>query len=577
MLFGLGVSTAHRQGLWFFLAAGLVLTACYGTTDVDLKAAGHDVPPPGSAPVGSGPGSEGIDRWGSPEVDCSAPRDVGTKVMHRLNRLEYNNTVADLLGDTTRPANDFPADGIALLFDNNADTLGLSSVLFERYEAAAEKLAANALASASPVRAKILSCSPASIGADACQKQILEAFARRAWRRPVTSDEVARLQAVANVAVGQGDSFEAGIQLALKAALLSPHFLYRVELDPDPASTAPHPLADFELASRLSYFLWSSMPDDALFAAAAAGGLNERAELESQVQRMLADPKAKNLVDAFYGRWLGLAAVDEFVADAAIFPSFDAALKAAMVQETKLVFDDFMKNGRAFTDMMDADFTFVNGRLASHYGIQGVSGAGFQKVQARSNHRGGLLTMASVLTLTSLPSRTSPVRRGAFVLGAMMCSEPPPAPPDVPTLPEPSTGETLRERMEAHRSNPQCAGCHAAMDPIGFGMENFDAVGAHRTTENGTPIDSSGKLPDGSSFNGAIELAGVLKQNPRMEACVSQHLYSYALGRVATQADVTTLDCALRAPNADKSWPGLILTIATSEPFRMRRPSGGQP
>ncbi|MFE8603261.1 DUF1592 domain-containing protein [Archangium violaceum] len=505
-----------------------------------------------------------------PEPDnpaCPGPRDPGRVTLHRLNRAEYDNTVRDLLGDTTRPARDFPADDHGYGFDNNADVLSLGPLLMEKYGAAAEKLAEASWP-------RVRTCTPDPADPLPCARLILEPFARRAWRRPVTPTEVDRLLAFLPLARAHGEGFDAGMKLALRAVLLSPHFLYRVELDPDPASTAPHPLNAHELASRLSYFLWSSMPDEALLAAADAGTLRNPEELERQVRRMLADPKAEALVDNFAGQWLYTRALDELHPDPHLYP-FDDSLREAMRQETRLVFREFLLGDHPAKDLLDANFTYVNDRLARHYGLPPPGTSQMTRVDLSAHpERAGLFGQGSILAVTSHPDRTSPVKRGLWVLEQLLCKAPPPPPPNVEGLPppvDPSMG--IKQRMARHSSDPTCSGCHQLMDPIGYGLENFNPVGAWRQKEevSGAQVDPSGELPGGVRFKDGVELRTLLESDPGLERCIAQHLLTYGLGRGPTSADACTLDdIASKARTSGGRLSDLILSVIRSEAFTSR-------
>ncbi len=534
------------------------------------------LPPGPEDPPPSEPGPTGTEVPPPPDPCESAPRDPGRVTLHRLNRAEYDNTVRDLLGDTSGPARDFPADDHGFGFDNNADTLSMSPLLMEKYATAAERLVEEAW-----TRGTVRTCALDAADPQPCARELLSRFARRAWRRPVAEAEVRRLLAFVSLAKQHGEGAEAGVKLALRAVLLSPHFLFRVEEERGPAS---HPLNDHELAARLSYFLWSSTPDDALLALAEAGRLREPAVLEEQVRRMLADPKARALVDNFAGQWLYLRALDESRPDATLYPGFDDALRAAMRQETQLVFSEFLHGERPVRDLLDAPFTYVNDRLAAHYGLPRPGSPVPQRLELSGQpQRMGLLGQGAILTVTSHSDRTSPVKRGLWVLEQLLCDAPPPPPPDVPSLPPPvNPNATLRERMEAHRSQPQCSGCHSLMDPIGFGMENYDAIGGWRVKEaNGAPVDASGTLPDGRTFSGAGELRGLLKGEPKLSACVTEHLLTYALGRGMTEADACAVrDIARRAEARGGRLRDFIHTLVQSEPFTHRRgeaPGGTTP
>jgi mono/diheme cytochrome c family protein len=408
-----------------------------------------------------------------------------------------------------------------------------------------------------------------------CARRIIENFARRAFRRPPTTDEVNRLVKLIELAENQGDSFERGIQLAVQAILVSPHFLFKVEKDRKDASE-PFPISEHELATRLSYFLWSSCPDDELARLADRGGL--RRELGPQVRRMLKDGKVRALGENFAGQWLQIRNLKSVAPDAQVFPQFDEALRSAMLQETTLFFEAMMREDRSLIDFLDADFTYVNERLAKHYGIAGVKGDQFRRVSLGGTPRAGIMTQASILTVTSNVTRTSPVKRGKFILESLLNAEVPPPPPDVPELSEAKdalASGPLRKRMEAHRTNPDCAICHQKMDPIGFAFENFDAIGAWRTKDGAFEIDPSGTLPDGRTFREPAELRTLLRQKPdAFRRCLVEKLLTYALGRGVEMADRPAVEriCAQTRDQQDKL-SALILAIIDSQPFQMRPPS----
>src|SRR5438477_2161979 len=348
-------------------------------------------------------------------------------------------------------------------------------------------------------------------------REIIGRFATRAFRRPVVKEEVDRLMKLFALADANGESFEQSVKLALEAVLVSPSFLFRGELQPDPNNPAVvRPVDDFALASRLSYFLWSSLPDDELFSLAGRNAL--RKNLEQQVKRMLKDPKAQALVDNFAGQWLQIRNLKLVAPDKSLFPDFDDNLRASMAKETELFFTDIVRQDRSILEFLDANYTFVDGRLAKLYDLPGITGDAFQRVSLKGTHRGGLLTQASILTVTSTPTRTSPVKRGKWVLENLLGTPPPPPPPDVPELKEGKeaalTG-TLRQRMEQHRENPMCAACHARMDPIGFGLENFNGIGEWREKEGEFPIDRAGKLVTGETVNGPESLKIILRSGWR--------------------------------------------------------------
>jgi hypothetical protein len=423
------------------------------------------------------------------------------------------------------------------------------------------------------VRARIFVCDPDVTGAVACAREIFATFGRRAWRRPLTGAELDRLGALHQLAINEGDDFDVGVKLGLRAILLSPHFIFRVELDSEPTSTAPHALTDHELAARLSYFIWSSGPDDELLQKADDGVLSDPLEIELQVRRMLEDPRARALVDNFAGQWLYTRAMDDVEPDYAVYDTFDPELRAAMKTETELFFEEFLQSDRSLLDLLDADFTFVNGRLAEHYGIPGITNDTFQRIALPAEHRSGILTHGSVLTVTSYPTRTSPVKRGKWVLEQLLCLPPAPPPPEVEGLPEggEATG-SFREQMEQHRADPACAGCHALMDPIGFGMENYDGIGAWRTEDAfGFPVDASGEFL-GDPFTGMEELKLILKDNDNFPRCTTEKLMTYALGRGVEDTDACAVDGIVTAfSEGGFRLSELVVHIALSGPFRMRR------
>ena len=408
--------------------------------------------------------------------------------------------------------------------------------------------------------------------------KVLRRFASTAFRRPATDSEVHRLTEIARSVYEQGGSFEEGVQLCVQALLSSPSFLFRVEQDADPATDGPYrQLNEYELASRLSYFLWSSMPDEDLFAQAAQGALRDN--LDAQVRRMLRDPKAEALAKNFGGQWLTLRNLDEFDPDPEKFPEFDEELRQAMREETLHLFRHIVREDRSVFDFLEADYTYLNERLADHYNVDDVEGAAFQLTSMADDRRGGVLTHASILALTSDPTRTSPVKRGKWVLEQILDQPPPPPPPGAGELPEdgPELVGTLRQRMVQHRDNPTCASCHQRMDPIGFGLENFDAVGAWRETDHGEPIDSSGVLPGGKSFNGPAELRKILSgQREQFRKTLAKKMLTYAIGRGVEKSD----RCAIRfivdqMERGDDRFSALVLGVIHSDPFQLRGAAHG--
>ena len=414
-----------------------------------------------------------------------------------------------------------------------------------------------------------------------CAREVITNLARRAYRRPVTAADIDPLLGLVRQAQAAGDSFEEGIRLALQAVLLSPNFLFRIERDPA-AGEDVRALDDHELASRLSYFLWADMPDERLFRVADAGRLTDPAVLRAETLRMLADPKARTLVTDFAAQWLQLRALDRAKPDPARFPAVDDELRDAMRTETELFLQAIVREDRSVLDLLDAPFTFVNGPLARYYGIPGVDGEAFRRVALDGTQRGGLLSHASVLTVSSYPTRTSPVLRGKWVLENLLGAPPPEPPADVPALEATGgagAGATLREQMEAHRTNPSCAVCHNQIDPIGFGLEKYDAAGAWRTHENDAPIDDTGVLPDGTAFRGPAELKQVLRDRAdAFRRNLSEKLLTYALGRGLEHYDAEAVGAITETARENGNrWSAFVTGVVESAPFRMRRTETREP
>ena len=674
------------------------------------------------------------------QFDCTGPRDDGRVTIRRLNRVEYNNTIRDLVGVDFKPAADFPNDDVGYGFDNIGDVLSVSPLLLEKYLSAAEAIFEQAivisdapkpskqrlssmrpsLGAGSPrrgggvflhgkgqisgqiyvdegdytIRAEVFGQqvgdepvrgalrvsgdelkefelrataeNPATIEAQVrlkagtrtvavaflnpytepqkpgeeprkrepapqkkgdplrpadpdkhqrvlvvrgisldgpynppppvlpeihkrlmahapglspreAAREIVARFADQAFRRPVRPEEVERILKLYDQAEKEGERFENCVRLALEGVLVWPDFLFRVELDPPGAKPGTsYAIGEYELASRLSYFLWSSMPDDELLALAARGQL--RRDLDAQVRRMLADPKSAAFVQNFTGQWLTTRKLAYVAPDPEEFPGFDDELRSSMVRESELFFEAILRENRSILDFLDGDFSFVNGRLAKHYGIAGVTGPGFRRVKLPPN-RGGVLTQAGVLTLTSNPTRTSPVKRGKWVLDQILGTPPPPAPPDVPSLPDDKqlTG-SLRKVMEQHRANALCASCHQRMDPIGFAFENYNAVGAWRDKDGRFAIDPSGVLPDGRSFQGPAELKVILRgKKDQFSRCLTEKLLTYALGRGLEYYDRCAVDEIMAALSKNEyRFSTLILSLIKSSPFQKRTKRGDQ-
>jgi mono/diheme cytochrome c family protein len=433
-------------------------------------------------------------------------------------------------------------------------------------------------ATGSPSRAKIFTCQPAQAAAEAaCARTILTSLARRAYRRPVAAADVDALLAFYREGRADG-GFDAGIERALRRLLVSPEFLFRVARDPaGVASGAAYRISDVDLASRLSFFLWSSIPDEELLALAEKRQLGTPAVLTQQVRRMLADPRADAFVTNFAGQWLFLRNLDAVVPVQSIFPDFDDTLRQAFRRETELFFDSIVRENRSALDLLRADYTFLNERLARHYGVPNVKGSHFRRVTlGAGSPRAGILGQGSVLTVTSYPDRTSPVVRGKWILENLLGTPPPPPIPDAGELrPRGEDGAVLsmRERMEQHRRNPVCASCHSMMDPLGLSLENFDAVGKWRTLgESSAAIDASGRLPDGTTFTGPAGLRDALLRSDRFVATLTEKLMIYALGRGVEYYDRPAVRAVMRdAARDDYRMASLIAGVVQSTPFRMRR------
>jgi hypothetical protein len=436
----------------------------------------------------------------------------------------------------------------------------------------------------SPSRKRIFVCTPAGGAAESdCARRILLTLARRAYRRPATPTDLNDLMPFYETGRNQG-GFDVGIEKALERLLVSPQFLFRIEREPAGlAAGKVFRLTDLELASRLSFFLWSSIPDDPLLQLAEAGKLSDPRVLEQQVKRMLADSRSEAMVTNFAAQWLYLRDIEAKQPDEVLFPDFDETLRTAMRRETDLFVESILRENRSVLDLLSANYTFLNERLAKHYGIPNIRGSYFRRVTfPEGSARGGLLGQGSALTITSYSTRTSPVLRGKWVLENLLSSPPPPPPPNVPALKteaaEPGKTLTMREAMTQHRANPACAGCHARMDPIGFAMENFDAVGRWRERDGESSIDASGVFPDGSKFDGIAGLKKeLLRQPERIVSTVAERLLMYSVGRNLQSYDEPAVRAIVReAKTGDYTFEALITAVVKSEPFQFREAAGAE-
>ncbi len=430
---------------------------------------------------------------------------------------------------------------------------------------------------ATPSRQRIFSCEPTGpADEEACAQKILTDLLRRAYRRPVIPANLDRAMKFYRQGRKDGD-FDAGIEMALSAILVNPQFLFRVEQDPKGvAAKTAYRVSDIDLASRLSFFLWSSIPDDELLNLAARNELHKPEVFEKQVRRMLADERSRNLATNFAAQWLHLRNLESITPDLRLFPDFDDNLRKAFRQETELFVESVLREDRSVLDLLQADFTFLNERLAKHYGVPHVYGSRFRRVElGAGRQRGGLLRQGSILTVTSYATRTSPVLRGKWILENMLGSPPPPPPANVPALKEPTVAASLsiRERLADHRANASCASCHRLIDPVGFALEQYDAVGRWRTLDEGRPVDAVGGLPDGSEFEGVAGLEKALLQRPELFVrTLTEKLFIFALGRAPEEADAPALRKIVRDARANNyRFSSLIVGLTTSVPFQMRR------
>ncbi len=553
----------HRLSRPAFVPVLLALmVGCQGRVSAPDGAESGD-----SAIAGAGGGEPGP-LLGIPEGQtCAANVDPGRTVLRRLTADEYDNTLRDLLGDASTPGRGFPADD-----QSAADQLILTGLLFEKYETAASTVVDAVWQremTSSKTEPHLLICKPSG-GDTACARRLIKTFARKAFRRPVDDAELAAYYKLAE----SGD-IVAGTKAAVRALLTSPFFLFRIEVPSAGDASKVSPLSPHELATRLSYALWASTPDARLDQLADSGTLAKSDVLQTEIRRMLADPKAEALATSFSARWLGFREVLSSRPDAQMFPEVTPALLASMALETERFMRELIVQDRPLIDLLDAEFTFADAGLAQHYGLPtaGLSEQALTRVDVAGQARRGILGHGSFLVSTSPPTRTSPVKRGKWVAGRLLCSAPPPPPPgeDIPS--EAATqAKTERERLAIHRVKPQCAGCHELIDPIGLGLDRYDPVGKFRDEVKGQPIDDSGVMPDGTAFKGPNELATLLRKDRRFAECTAHHLLTWTLGRVPQGADgclVGEVADTLVKPGAGIS--ELWSTIVKSRAFTHRR------
>ena len=573
---------ARKLRLRTLLASGAtavfgVLSACTG------QIGGSDGVGPAGGPGGpaggvGGPGGK-VGPDGKPAlVEASDP---GHATIRRLNNVEYNNTVRDLLGTKQRPADIFSADVPGHGFDNVSDAQAIALTQVEQYATAAESLAREVLGG--PNRAKVVTCDPAKEAA-ACVRRIITDFGLRAFRRPLTDTEVASYTKIYDLGSRQASQPDAGLQSVLEAMLISPNFLFMVEVDPAPQATEPHALGNYELATRLSHFLWSSTPDRDLLQAAATESLSRPEGWSAQVSRMLDDPHSEALADNFAGQWfLWSRKLPLHDVQADVFPTWTPDLLRSMQQESALMFREFMANAQSpLLGLLTSSYTFVDAPLAQHYGLTTrfnaaqpiVAGSPFRRIDLSDTPRRGILGQASLLTATSVPDRTSPTKRGVFVLSELLCSPPNPPPPNIPPLPPAdngsAAGKTVGERLAEHaKPGTVCFGCHSVFDPIGLSFEQFDGLGRFREQEDGKAIVTAGKLQDGTQFAGPTDLIPLIAKDERAQRCAVEKLATYALGRQVESERVDYLNQEWQATGG--TFRDLVRVIATSRAFQMRR------
>jgi len=498
----------------------------------------------------------------------------GDAPVRRMTQFEYNNTVRDLLGDTTQPASSFPPDEVANGFNNQAATLVVTDLLVQSYMTAAEALAATAATNLDT----LVGCDPTAIGAAACGAQFIQSFGKRAFRRPLDADSTALLTGVFTYALAQWD-FPTAIQLVIQTALESPRFLYRLEIGlPDPSAPGVSKLDPYEVASRLSFLLWGSMPDATLMAAADADALGTPALVSAQAQRMLKDPKARDVIQNFHDQWLQLDQLATASKDTTLYPSYTPSLEATWKAETLAFVTDVVidQHGDLGT-LLSAPYTMMNASVAAFYGISGgPTGSAFVHVDLDPTQRAGLVTQPSVLALTAHSNETSPTLRGKFIREQLLCEPVQPPPPGIVIAPPPVTpGATTRQQYSEHSTDPYCAKCHNLMDPIGFGLESYDPLGLWRSTDQGLPVDASGDITGSKDANGTfvggVALAKRLATSNEVRACVVAQWFTYAQGRPAASADACStvqLQAAFAAANYDIQ--ALLIALSQTDAFLYR-------
>ncbi|WP_197454419.1 DUF1592 domain-containing protein [Stieleria varia] len=513
------------------------------------------------------------------ELDCSEAADPGYPNVRRLNRVEYDLTIEDLTGLRMNLAETFPPDASAYGFDHLGEVLSLAPSQVQQYFDAAQKVVAELIRQKDTrpeLYIRAFGNKPANRDDERVQaKAAAERFATRAFRRPVESDYIDQLMGLYDKARQKDQTHQQATGHLLSAVMISPKFLLRVEQN-RPGLYEAYPVDEYELATRLSYFLWSRPPDDRLLDLAAGGKLSQDDILEQETRRMLADPRSLALAENFFGQWLSLRDAQTHQPDREQFPQFNEALRQAMQDEMRLLCSEIVQNNQPVNDLIDADYTYLNQSLAEHYGIDGDFGKEPRRVQLADRRRGGVVTSAALTMLLADPARTNVPRRGNFIAGRLLGTPPPPPPPNVPPLEDVAddgTHKTLRELLELHRSKPECASCHAKMDPLGFALENYDAIGRWRDTDNGQPIDASGEWTGGEEFDGPVGLKDLLlEKRDEFSATLIRNLLIYALGRGLHGSDECVVQDCLKAAQQDEyRFATIVVAITKSVPFRYRR------
>jgi hypothetical protein len=569
----------HRHTFLGVVGVTLGLFGCTGELTGDGPAMA------GGVNAGNGPGAAG----GGPATvpNPVVPPEglvIGTTVIHRLTRIEYANTIRDLLGVSLASLDTLPPDIGDEGFSKISTSQASAPNTIQAYESASNEVVENVFKDPM-LKGRLVTCDLST--GSACIRSTLETFLPKAWRRPVETPEVDRLMALADSEAKAGGSAEEQLKLALRAALLSAHFLYLIEKDLAPASTDPHKLSAYELANRLSYFVWSSMPDADLTALAAQGKIDDEATLAQQVARMLADPeKGAAITDVFAAEWVHLEGVPLKQPDATLFKMVDDALKQSMVRQTKMFFQDLVSSGGAITNLVASDYTFVDAGLAKLYGLPAPQGSGFVKTTLTGTTRiGGILGQSSFLMQFANQVRSSAVKRGDWLLANILCSPMPPPPNAVaeaimaeekdPEFLAKVATQTARERLAEHRARPDCAACHDFIDPIGLALESYDAVGQYRTMDVGKVIDASGQLKandPSTAFSDAFGMAALLAKDDRVASCMAQRLLTFGLTRKLNASELEYVR-GLTSGNSD-SVAGVITKVVTSTPFRARSGAG---